>query len=134
VGDGELDSGVIWEGLLVGSKFGLNNLKVIIDYNGVQQTGTTARVLPTEPIAVKLATFHWHVMEIHGHNMAEVLDALDRADEIHGRPVAIVARTTKGKGVSFMEDSPYWHGGIPTPQQFEAALAELEQGARQWAA
>ena len=133
LGDGELDSGVIWEGLLVGAKFGLANLKVIIDYNGVQQTGSTAKVLPTEPITDKLAAFNWHVMEIHGHNMAEVLDALDRADEIHGRPVAIVARTTKGKGVSFMEDSPYWHGSIPTGEQFEAALAELEEGAKQWA-
>jgi transketolase len=133
LGDGELDSGVIWEGLLVGAKFALNNLKVIVDYNGVQQTGPTHRVLPTEPIVDKLAAFNWHVMEIHGHNMAGILDALDRADEIHGRPVAIVARTTKGKGVSFMEDSPYWHGGIPTRAQFEAALAELEQGANQWA-
>jgi len=134
LGDGELNSGVIWEGLLVAAKFGLSNLKVIVDYNGVQQTGTTTAVMPTEPIARKWASFNWHVMEIHGHNMAEVLDALDRADEIHGRPVVVIARTTKGKGVSFMEYSPYWHGGIPTPDEFQAALAELEQGASRWAA
>ncbi len=132
IGDGELDSGVIWEGLLVGAKFGLSNLIVILDYNGVQQTGATAQVLPTEPIADKLAAFNWHVMEIHGHNMAEVLDALDRADEIHGRPVVVIARTTKGKGVSFMENSPHWHGAIPDQQQYKAAAAELEQGAKQW--
>jgi len=132
IGDGELDSGVIWEGLLVGAKFGLSHLAVILDYNGVQQTGTTAHVMPTEPIADKWAAFNWHTIEIHGHNMAEILDALDHADEVHGRPVVVIARTTKGKGVSFMENSPYWHGGIPDQQQYHAAAAELEQGARQW--
>ena len=132
LGDGELDSGVIWEGLLVAAKFGLDNLKVIIDYNGVQQTGSTSHVMPTEPIVPKWNSFHWHVIEIHGHNMSEVLDALDRADEVHGRPVAIVARTTKGKGVSFMENSPHWHGGIPNEEQFETALTELRRGAELW--
>ena len=134
LGDGELNSGVIWEGLLLGAKFGLDNLKVIVDYNGVQQTGSTAHVMPTEPIADKWAAFNWHVIEIHGHNMAEILDALDLADEIHGRPVVIIARTTKGKGVSFMENASQWHGGIPTPEQFDAAMAELQEGAKQWQA
>jgi transketolase len=109
-------------------------LKVIVDYNGVQQTGSTAHVMPTEPIADKWAAFNWHVIEIHGHNMAEILDALDLADEIHGRPVVIIARTTKGKGVSFMENASQWHGGIPTPEQFDAAMAELQEGAKQWQA
>jgi transketolase len=132
LGDGELDSGVVWEGALVGAKFGLSNLIAIVDYNGVQQTGTTAHVMPTEPVADKWAAFNWHVIEIHGHNMAEVLDALDRAAEVHGRPVAIIARTTKGKGVSFMENEPYWHGNPPDEQQFELAMAELEEAQRQW--
>src|ERR1035437_1650446 len=127
LGDGELNSGVIWEGLMVAAKFGLDNLKVIVDYNGVQQTGTTAHVLSTEPICEKWKSFNWHVIEIHGHNMAEVLDALDRADEVHARPVVGVARRTKGKGVSFMETLPQWHGGIPNPNEFEAALAELNE-------
>jgi transketolase len=134
LGDGELNSGVIWEGLMVAAKFGLDNLKVIVDYNGVQQTGTTANVLPTEPICDKWKSFNWHVIETHGHNMAEVLDALDQADEVHGRPVVVVARTTKGKGVSFMENLPQWHGGIPSPSEFEAALAELHEGAAAWQA
>ncbi len=134
LGDGELDAGVIWEGLLVAAKFGLSNLKVIVDYNGVQQTGATTAVLPTEPIADKWAAFNWHVTEIHGHNMAEILDALDRVDEIHGRPAVIIARTTKGKGVSFMENEPAWHGGIPTDEQYRAAAEELQEGARQWQA
>jgi transketolase len=134
LGDGELNSGVIWEGLMVGAKFGLDNLTAIVDYNGVQQTGTTLRVMPTEPIADKWRSFNWNVIEIHGHNVAEVLAALDHADEVHGRPTVIIARTTKGKGVSFMENSPTWHGTPPNKAQFEAALAELEQGAAQWGA
>lgn len=132
LGDGELNSGVIWEGLMLGAKFGLDNLKVIVDYNGVQQTGTTKHVMPTEPIADKWAAFNWHVIEIHGHNMTAILDALDSADEIHGRPTVIIARTTKGKGVSFMENASQWHGAIPNTEQFEQALAELQEGAKQW--
>jgi transketolase len=134
LGDGELNSGVIWEGLLVGAKFGLSNLTVIVDYNGVQQTGTTQHVMPTEPIADKWASFNWHLIEIHGHNVSEILAALDRANEIHGRPVVIIARTTKGKGVSFMENAPAWHGGIPDSAQFAAALAELEGRTSEWRA
>jgi transketolase len=133
-GDGEINAGVVWEGALVAAKYGLDNLKVILDYNGVQQTGTTAAVLNTEPIAEKWAAFNWHVIQIHGHNMVEILDALDRADEMHSRPAVIIARTTKGKGVSFMENDPRWHGGIPNEEEFQTALAELQKGAAQWAA
>ena len=134
LGDGELNSGVIWEGVMSGAKFGLDNLTVIVDYNGVQQTGTTRHVMPTEPIAEKWASFNWHVLEVHGHNVAEILDVLDRANEIHGRPTVIIARTTKGKGVSFMEGQPAWHGGIPNEEQFQAAKAELEERMRAWKA
>ena len=132
VGDGELDSGVIWEGVMLAAKFGLDNLKVIVDYNGVQQTGTTAKVMPTEPIGAKWAAFNWHVTEIHGHNMAGGLNALDLADEVHGRPSVTIARTTKGKGVDFMENSPQWHGGIPNDEQFQVALEQLQKEAAQW--
>ena len=134
LGDGELNAGVIWEGVMLAAKYGLDNLKVIVDYNGVQQTGPTNKVMPTEPIVAKWKAFNWHTIEIHGHNMAEVLDALDRADEVHGLPAVVIARTTKGKGVSFMENSPQWHGGIPDDHQFQIALAALEQGAAQWQA
>jgi transketolase len=132
LGDGEINAGVIWEGALVAAKYQLDNLKAILDYNGVQQTGPTSEVLPTEPIADKWRSFGWHVIEIHGHNMAQVLDALDEADEIHAKPVIIIARTTKGKGVSFMEYDHQWHGKPPTTEQFEAALAELEEGVARW--
>lgn len=134
LGDGELNSGVIWEGALVGAKFRLDNLIVIIDCNGVQQTGTTQHVMPTELVADKWSSFNWHVIEIHGHNVSEILRALDEANEIHGRPIVIFARTTKGKGVSFMENLPAWHGGIPNGAQFASALAELEDGAAKWKA
>lgn len=128
LGDGEINAGVVWEGAMAAAKYGLDNLKAILDYNGIQQTGPTAKVLPTEPIADKWRSFGWHVIEIHGHNMGQVLDALDEADEIHARPAVIIARTTKGKGVGFMEYDHYWHGNPPTAEQFEAALAELKEG------
>ena len=134
LGDGELNSGVVWEGAMTAAKYGLDGLVAIVDCNGVQQTGTTNQVMPTEPIAAKWESFNWHVLEIHGHNMAEVLGALDCANEVHGRPVVIVARTTKGKGVPAMEGSPKWHGGVPDDVQFASALAELEKGAAQWRA
>lgn len=133
-GDGELNSGVIWEGALLAPKFRVDNLTLLIDYNGVQQTGKTYEVLDTEPICDKWSSFGWNAIDIHGHNMGSVLDALDQADEVHGRPTVIVCRTTKGKGVSFMEGEPYWHGSPPTTEQYEAALGELREGARQWQA
>jgi transketolase len=126
LGDGELNAGVIWEGAMSAAKFRLGNLTAILDYNGIQQTGATADVMPTEPIADKWASFGWHVQEIHGHNVRDILTALDRADEVHARPSIIIARTTKGKGVSFMEYDNRWHGMPPDRTQFERALQELE--------
>jgi len=128
LGDGELDAGVVWEGVMTAAKYRLGNLTAIVDYNGIQQTGATADVMPTEPIVDKWRAFGWHTQEVHGHNVREILDALDRADEVHARPSVIIARTTKGKGVSFMEYDHRWHGGIPTREQYEQALAELEEG------
>jgi transketolase len=132
LGDGEINAGVIWEGVMTAAKYHLGNLTAILDYNGIQQTGATADVMPTEPIADKWKAFGWHVQEIHGHNVAEILNALDRADEVHARPSVIIARTTKGKGVSFMEYDHRWHGAPPNSQQFEQAMAELAEGVRQW--
>jgi transketolase len=128
LGDGELDAGIVWEGVMAAAKYRLGNLTAIVDCNGIQQTGATADVMPTEPLGAKWEAFGWHVQEVHGHNVREVLDALDRADEVHARPSVIIARTTKGKGVSFMEYDHRWHGGIPTRDQYEQALAELEDG------
>jgi transketolase len=128
LGDGEINAGVIWEGALAAAKYGTGNLTAVLDYNGIQQTGATAEVLPTEPIADKWRSFGWHVQEIHGHNVREILDALDRANEVHARPSIIIARTTKGKGVSFMEYDHRWHGMPPNEEQYKAALKELQEG------
>ena len=125
LGDGEINAGVIWEGVMAAAKFRLGNLTVLLDYNGIQQTGATADVMPTEPIAAKWEAFGWQVQEIHGHNVREILEALDRADEVHAMPSVIIARTTKGKGVSFMEYDNRWHGMAPNLTQYEQALAEL---------
>jgi transketolase len=130
LGDGEINAGVIWEGAMSAAKFKLGNLTALLDYNGIQQTGATADVMPTEPIADKWESFGWHVQEIHGHNVLEILTALDRADEVHARPSIIIARTTKGKGVGFMEYDNRWHGMPPTKVQYEKALRELEEGLR----
>jgi transketolase len=127
LGDGEINAGIIWEGALAASKFRLGNLTAILDYNGIQQTGATSDVLPTEPIADKWFSFGWHVQEINGHNTLEILNALDRADEVHARPSIIIARTTKGKGVSFMEYDNRWHGMPPSEEQYKIALSELEK-------
>jgi transketolase len=127
LGDGEINAGVIWEGVMAAAKFRLGNLTAILDYNGIQQTGATSDVMPTEPIADKWRAFGWHVQEIHGHNILEILTALDRADEVHARPSVIIARTTKGKGVSFMEYDNRWHGMPPDAQQYQQALRELEE-------
>ena len=131
-GDGELNAGVIWEGAMFAAKYRLGNLTVIVDCNGIQQTGATADVMPTEPIADRWRSFGWHVQEVHGHNVPQLLDALDMADEIHAVPKVIIARTTKGKGVSFMEYDNRWHGGIPTDRQYELAVIELEEGLAEW--
>ncbi len=128
LGDGEINAGVIWEGALAAAKYRLGNLTAVLDYNGIQQTGATAEVLSTEPIADKWRSFGWHVQEIHGHNVREILDALDRADEVHACPSIIIARTTKGKGVSFMEYDHRWHGMAPNEEQYHLALQELKKG------
>jgi transketolase len=128
LGDGELDAGVVWEGAMTAAKYRLGNLTAIVDANGIQQTGATADVLPVEPLAAKWAAFGWHTQEVHGHNVREVLDALDRADEVHAMPSVIIARTTKGRGVSFMEYDHRWHGGVLTRELYDQALTELEAG------
>jgi transketolase len=134
LGDGEINAGIVWEGALAAAKYRLGNMTAILDCNGIQQTGATADVLPTEPLLDKWHSFGWHVQEIHGHNVGEILSALDRADEVHAQPSIIVARTTKGKGVSFMEYDHRWHGMPPNKEQFEKAMAELQDGLTQWQA
>jgi transketolase len=133
LGDGELDAGVVWEGVMTAAKYRLGNLVAIVDANGIQQTGATADVMPLEPLAGRWQAFGWHTQEIDGHNVAEILSALDRADQVHAQPSVIIARTTKGKGVGFMEYDHRWHGGAPDKEHYDRALAELEEGLQRWA-
>jgi transketolase len=125
LGDGEIQAGVIWEGAMAAAKYRLEQLTAILDYNDVQLDGPVHDIMPLEPVVDKWRAFNWHVIEIDGHNMGQILDALDEVANIHGRPTIIVAHTTKGKGVSYMENRSTWHGRAPTDEQLQIALAEL---------
>jgi transketolase len=132
LGDGEINAGVIWEGAMIASKYRLGNLTAILDYNGIQQTGSTADVMPTEPIVEKWRSFGWWTVETHGHNIKSILDVLDYADEVHARPSMIIARTTKGKGSNLFEYDHRWHGASPNHEQYESVLEELTTRLKQW--
>lgn len=125
MGDGEMQAGIVWEAATVAAKYQLNNLTVILDYNDVQLDGAVHDIMPLEPLAERWKAFGWHVIEINGHNMRQVVEALDMAEEIHSKPTIIIAHTTKGKGVSYMENDHRWHGEVPKPELYEQALAEL---------
>jgi transketolase len=127
MGDGEQQAGQIWEAAMFAGRHGLDNLCGILDYNQVQQTGKVAERLDIEPVVAKWRSFNWHVREIDGHDVGQILDALDEAELVDGRPTVIVAHTVKGKGVSWMELDPAWHGKAPDPEKAEAALAELRE-------
>ena len=125
MGDGEMQAGIVWEAATVAAKYQLNNLTVILDYNDVQLDGAVHDIMPLEPLAERWKAFGWHVIEINGHNTRQVVEALDMAEEIHSKPTIIIAHTTKGKGVSYMENDHRWHGAVPKPELYEQALAEL---------
>ena len=125
LGDGECQGGIVWEGAMAAAKFRVSSLTAILDYNDVQLDGAVHDIMPLEPLIDKWRAFNWAVLEINGHNLRQVLEALDTASEIHGRPTIIVAHTTKGKGVSFMEDRSYWHGVAPNAAQLAQAETEL---------
>src|SRR5687768_8545166 len=125
LGDGESQAGQVWEAAMLAPRRGLDNLCVILDQNQVQQTGKVVDILDIEPTVAKWRAFDWHVREIDGHNMTEIVDALDEAAMVSGRPTMIVSHTIKGKGVSFMELDPAWHGVAPKAEEAERALAEL---------
>jgi len=126
LGDGECQCGVIWEGLMIAAKYRLSKLTAIVDYNDVQLDGPVHEIMPLEPFAEKWRSFNFAVLEIDGHNIRQVLDALDMAKEIHGQPTVIIAHTTKGKGVSFMENKAEWHGLAPDDVQYIQAVNELK--------
>ena len=125
-GDGELEEGQIWEAVMAAAKWKLDNLCAFIDVNGLQIDGNTADVMPSEPLDQKLEAFNWHVVKIDGHNIDQILSALAEARSCKGMPTAILMKTVKGKGVSYMENNAGWHGKAPNADEFAIARAELE--------
>ena len=131
LGDGELDEGQVWEAAMSAAHFSvdglkLDNLVAIIDRNGIQLDGWTRDIMDTEPLAQKWRAFGWHVTEIGGHDFGQIIAAFDKAKSIKGKPTVIIAKTVKGKGVSFMENKAEFHGKPPTKEQAAQALKELE--------
>lgn len=125
VGDGEMDEGQIWEAAMAGGYYKMDNLCAIIDNNGLQCVGPIQERMGSAPIGEKWAAFGWNVIEIDGHNMEEILTALDAAEACKGKPTVIVAHTVKGKGVSFAENVPGCHNVALSKAQYDQALAEL---------
>ena len=124
-GDGELQEGIIWEAALSAAKHGLDNLIAVVDWNNLQIDGYVDTVKKVAPIDEKFAAFGWQTFLCDGHDMQDLLDTYEKAMAGRGKPVCIVAKTVKGKGVSFMEDKAGWHGKAPNDEQLEAALKEL---------
>ncbi len=125
VGDGECQAGGTWEALLAGAHYRLGNLVVLVDRNGFESDGATESILGIEPLPEKLRAFGYRTSEIDGHDFREILGALATARGTTDGPSAVVARTVKGKGVSFMENTHVWHGRAPTRDEVERALIEL---------
>jgi transketolase len=125
LGDGELAEGSNWEAAMAAAHYELDNLTAIIDCNTLQITGRTHDVMSNEPLADKFAAFGWAVREVDGHDIGALTDALSAPLEA-GKPSAIIARTTKGKGVSYMEDVGKWHHGVPSDDEYAKALAEID--------
>ena len=130
LGDGEVQEGQVWEAAMSAPKLGqpehaLDNLTVILDYNKIQLDNFVQKVLDIEPIAAKWQSFGWPVIEIDGHDIAQITKALDQAEATTGTPTFIVAHTVKGKGVSFMENDPEWHGKAPKPAEAIKAVREV---------
>ncbi len=125
LGDGETQEGNIWEAAMAASHFACDNLCAMLDYNGFQIDGKVKEIMNLEPLAAKWQAFGWNTIEIDGHNMQEILLAYEKVKTVKGRPSIIIARTIKGKGVSFMENVAGFHGKAPTKEEAEQALKEL---------
>jgi transketolase len=126
LGDGELDEGQVWEAAMTAAHSGLDNLVAIVDRNQYQLTGTTEEVKGIEPVTEKWRSFGWNVLNLSGHDVYSVLDALEVCDQTHGKPSVIIAQTTKGKGISFMEGNRFSHS-VPNAEQLRRALEELDR-------
>ncbi len=126
LGDGEVQEGSVWEAAMAAGHFACDNLCAILDFNGCQIDGRCEDIMGVEPLADKWKAFGWHTIEINGHDMQQILDAYAQAQIIKNKPTIIIARTVKGKGVSFMEGVVGFHGRAPTAEEAQRALKELE--------
>ncbi len=126
LGDGECDEGQVWEGAMAAAHFKLDNLVTIVDNNGMQIDGWNRDVMNLDPFNKKWQAFGWHVIEIDGHDFAQLIEAFNQAKLVRGQPTVIIAHTIKGKGVSFMENNVDFHGKAPNATEVEIALKELE--------
>lgn len=125
LGDGELQEGIVWEAAMAAGHYKLDNLTAMVDWNGLQIDGWNDDVMTVKPIGEKFAAFGWNVLSIDGHDIPAIVEALETAKNFKGKPTVIVAKTHKGKGVSFMEDNADWHGKAPGEEDTEKALVEL---------
>jgi transketolase len=126
MGDGEQQEGEVWEAAMAASKFRLDNLTAIIDRNGIQQDGLTEQIMPLEPLAAKWRAFNWNVIEVDGYDYLQLLNAFELAANVRNRPTVVIAHTVKGKGISFMEWSPHYHGTAPPKERMSDVLSELK--------
>lgn len=125
LGDGELQEGLVWEAAMSAAHYGLDNLVAIVDFNGLQIDGKNDDVMTVKPIDEKFKAFGWNVVVIDGHDFDQIFDAFDQARACKDKPTAIIAKTHKGRGVSFMEDNPGWHGKAPNAEEAKQAVEEL---------
>lgn len=133
MGDGELDEGSVWEAAMSAAHYKLSNLCAIVDNNGLQIDGALEDVMNVNPIPDKWKAFGWNVIELDGHSVKEIKEAFAKARDCKDAPSVLIAKTVKGKGVSFMENVAGWHGVAPKPDQEKAALAELDEKEKVWA-
>ena len=127
LGDGELEEGQVWEAMMFAGNKGLDNLVVVVDSNGIQLDGTVEEINSPQPIDEKMKAFHLHPIVVDGHDFDQLHRAFEEAKTVKGCPTAIIARTVKGKGVSYMENQVSWHGTAPNQEQYEKAMEELEK-------
>lgn len=127
MGDGELQEGIVWEAAMSASKFKVNNLIVILDNNGVQLDGTLEEIMPMLDITKKWEAFGWNVINIDGHDVEQISEAIDKAKQNKDKPTIIISKTVKGKGISFMEGKNIWHGKPINAKEYEKAIAELKE-------
>lgn len=128
LGDGEIEEGQIWEAAMSASHYQLDNLCVIVDNNNLQIDGSVDKVMNIYPIKEKFESFGFYAIEVNGHSIEELINAFNKAKEVKGKPTVIIAKTIKGKGVSFMENIAGWHGKAPNEEQYNLAKKELMEG------